>query len=85
MERELILKLLAPPPRKSRTGGKSYALLDNGDKVPLSSLSVETLGSFQGKAGTMRRSRKGRTYRQANGSRFYCPNYTGVRVLAYKA
>lgn len=39
-------------------------------------------GSFQGRAGTIRRSNKGRTYRAPNGSRRYIIDYN-TEVIAY--
>lgn len=43
-----------------------------------------SVGSFVGRAGSMRRSRKGRTTRVANGSRKYLRGEPDT-VLAYKA
>jgi hypothetical protein len=39
---------------------------------------------FEGKAGTMRRSRKGATRRMPNGSRYVVGQYDEPQVLAYK-
>jgi hypothetical protein len=41
------------------------------------------LGSFHGRAGTTKRSRKGRTYRAPNGVRKYHP-WNPQEVIAYK-
>lgn len=72
------------PVRKNSTGSKGYALVKReGDLVKVSLNEVE-LGGFQGKQGTTKRSRKGRTSIRPNGSRFYAP-YGKSEVVAYKA
>lgn len=48
-------------------------------------LTSEDYGSFTGKQGTMRRSRKGRTTRMPNGSRRYISTWAPENeVVAYK-
>lgn len=84
---ETILKLIAGPVRKSSTGKKEvgYALVKReGDlvKVALSEV-AGMIGGFQGKQGTIKRSRKGRAVIQPNGRRFYAP-YGPSEVIAYK-
>lgn len=44
---------------------------------------TEHVGAFVGRAGSIRRSRKGRTYHAANGSRKYIISHDS-EVLAYK-
>jgi hypothetical protein len=75
-----IEALLAPKPKtKSSTG---YALVRTGtgvDKVPLDSVRIP---GFDSKLGTAKRSRKGRTYRAANG--YARPDYVQPELIAYK-
>lgn len=72
-------------PRKSRTesvGGFAMIRGENGlEKVPLSKL---TVGAFEGKTGTLRRSRKGRTYHAPNGQRYYAGQYDTPEVVSYQ-
>lgn len=48
----------------------------------VATLPMSLVGGYDGKAGTMKRSRKGRSSRNANGRRFYNPNYER-EVIAY--
>lgn len=85
MDSELIKLLLAGPVRKSSTGRKGYALVKTSsglERVPLKGLN---LGCFEGKQGSIRRSRKGRTTIMPNGFARYVPYGNPDNVVAYKA
>lgn len=85
MDSELIKLLLAGPVRKSSTSRKGYALIkQNGklERVPLKGLN---LGHFEGRQGSIRRSRKGRTSIRPNGYVRYVPYGNPDNVVAYKA
>jgi len=82
-----LVELLAQKRGRKQNFAQGYAIVQDTEtgihtKVPLSEVR-EDIGHFEGKTGSMRRSRKGRSYRLANGRRFYCPGY-GKRVIAYK-
>lgn len=90
-EQIAILRKLQKPraSNKPRTGqpkpdsyiGKAYVRSEGGLKeVSLNSVEI---GSFVGKAGSLRRSRKGRTYRLANGRRTYQAPWKDP-VVSYK-
>jgi hypothetical protein len=80
MDNELLKALLAGAPKKNRSTG--YALVKRDGQLERVPLSEVDIGAFQGKAGTIRRSRKGAMRRQANGRRFYAP-YGKSEVVAY--
>ena len=61
---------------------KKWAMLSNGEIVPLNKGTTVRVGSFQGKVGSMARSRKGRSYRKPNGERYYLAG--SQDVVAYK-
>lgn len=75
---EIIAMLLADEAKKTSTGSKWFdgTTWHNGKPQSFES------GSFVGKAGTMRRSNKGRSYRAPNGSRRYVIDYN-TEVIAY--
>lgn len=81
-----ITALTTKRSKKGSTAKKGYAIVrsaDGGlDKVPLDS--VSSVGKFEGKAGTMRRSRKGTPRRLPNGTRFFAPNWE-TEVVSYRA
>lgn len=59
---------------KTRTGMATVRLPDGTlDKVALSM--IGSPGQFEGKQGTVKRSRKGATRIQANGRRYFVQNY----------
>ena len=69
--------------RKKNPAQKGFALIrtESGlEKVSLRDLN-NGVGSFDGKTGTPKRSRKGRTYPAPNGRRFYAPNWQDDVVL----
>ena len=70
MNAEMIARLMNPPKRKREVTSKAWAIMSNGEKVSLEG-KMATIMRFEGKAGTSRRSSKGRTYRMPNGSRRY--------------
>ena len=73
--------------KKSSTGLRKFAWVRGEDgqlvKVALATVAAAELGSFQGRAGSLRRSRKGATRRLANGRRNYIAPWNG-RVVSYK-
>lgn len=82
MDRELIAALMSGG-SKSKAAQSGFALVrtENGlEKVALDKIN---LGGFEGKAGTARRSRKGRTYRAPNGRRHYAGQYETPEVVSY--
>lgn len=82
---DLIRELLNK--KRHRNSPRKFALVRtaNGvEKFPVSKVKAEALGKFDGKAGTIKRSRKGRTYRKADGSRYYCPDWNNT-VIGYTA
>lgn len=86
LSNEHIATLLSPKRgqvSKSSTGRQALVRAADGtlDKVAVSVLS--SVGYFEGKQGTIRRSRKGATRIQPNGSRYYCPNFD-QEVIAYQ-
>lgn len=71
-------------PRKTAQPINGFAMIrgENGlEKVSLSKLQV---GTFEGKTGTPRRSRKGRTYPAPNGKRYYVGHYDSPEVVSYQ-
>jgi hypothetical protein len=50
---------------------KGDAWMSDGEKIALIREVTETVGSHQGKVGSVRRSRKGTPRRMPNGSRYY--------------
>lgn len=83
MERELIVKLMAPR-KKQRTG--KFALVRYEGSKGLIKVNLEDIGVgpvFEGRTGTPRRSRKGRTYHAPNGSRKIVNQYGSAQVVSY--
>jgi hypothetical protein len=75
-----IALLLAPRKRKAPQG-KGRKFTSEGWEV----LTTTTeCGTFRGKAGTIKRNRKGRTTRMPNGWRTYPVWNDGTEALAYK-
>lgn len=74
--------------KKNSTGSlaKSFAWVRGEDglfeKVPLSSVEAMDLGSFQGRAGSLRRSRKGAVRRLPNGRRKFVQTWKSS-VVSY--
>lgn len=65
--------------------GKGYVLLNTGDGIErqtIQRMGDYDFGSFEGKVGSIRRSRKGATRRVPNGSRKYVRMTN--EVIAYK-
>lgn len=84
MERQLIELLISGrrKPRAAQVGGYALVRAENGlEKVALAKLEV---GQFEGKQGTPRRSRKGRTYRAPNGRRFMAHQWEKPEVVLYR-
>lgn len=80
---EVVTALLSGAKKKPSTGnGLQYALVRNMEgqleRVSLKNLDV---GHFEGRAGSIRRSRKGATRRLANGRRYYVQG--DCIILAY--
>lgn len=74
--------LYAPKPSKKKGLGK--VLTSEGWTV-IEKMGDYNFGGFQGKAGTIRRNRKGATRRLPNGSRrHFMPYMEGIEVIAYK-
>jgi hypothetical protein len=73
---------------KTRTGSKSSrkrrTWMDCEGTVHTGNPPASLKGGFEGNLGTPRRSRKGRTYREPNGSRRYVTPWEGT-VIAYRA
>jgi hypothetical protein len=83
LDRQTIQALTSGRRLKSRT--ERFALCrSNGivNKVPAADVEV---GYFDSKAGSIRRSRKGRTYHAANGYVRYAGQYEIPEVIAYLA
>ncbi len=78
-----IKMLFAPKPRKLRTS-KRYMVTNTSEGLVREPFATSEIAHYEGKVGTVRRSRKGKTQRQANGRRFYVPNFD-KEVVAYKA
>jgi hypothetical protein len=74
------IKLLTSPRRNSAKRG--YAIVRREGQLEKVSLDEVEIASFQGNAGTLRRSKKGRTYRLANGRRYF-PGIWKDEVVAY--
>lgn len=80
---ELIRDLMEGKKKQGKT--KKFALVRTDNGLEFENLSKSTtakVGSYQGNVGSARRSRKGRTYRAPNGSRYYVPGE--LDVVAYK-
>jgi len=77
---EVISDLLQDEPAPAARKGRKVFTSEGWVSMKVN---ATTVGAFEGKAGSLRRSRKGRTYRMANGRRFY--NDLEATVLAYKA
>jgi hypothetical protein len=86
VDEALIRSLMAPGPKKSKAPqeGQERAIMSDGAVLPLKQV-ITQVGGFEGNAGTLARSRKGRVYRKPNGRRFYCSSYETPEVLAYLA
>jgi hypothetical protein len=84
MDQALINALLNPKPRKAKKEVKPNALIRTESGVEQAFLKPSEFGEFRGKLGSTKRSRKGRSYRAANGSVKYEPNWE-TEVIAYKA
>lgn len=76
-----ISELLAPRAKKVKTPTGVGSKFDSDGWKVLESTSE--VGKFEGRAGTIKRNRKGRTSRLPNGSRWY-PKWLEHEVLAYK-
>lgn len=76
MERELLERLMSG--KRPQNFKKGYAILNDGSKVTLDSVKV---GGFEGKQGTVKRSRKGASRIQPNGTRQFIPG--SPEVVAY--
>jgi len=76
--------ILASPKRDARGLAKGYMILADGATVPYDGSSI---GSFEGRQGTKRRSKKGRVRTLPNGTRRYIANPDVLReneIVAYK-
>jgi hypothetical protein len=78
MDKELLRRLMSGEKVK-KVPTKKFAILRDGEKVALGSMPV---GAYEGKQGTYRRSRKGASRIQPNGSRYYVAGSDDI--LAYK-
>jgi hypothetical protein len=83
MDRELIEALMSNKPKASKTV-KPNALIRTENGIEQVVLKSSEFGAFQGKTGSIKRSRKGRTYRQSNGYVKFAPNWE-KEVIAYLA
>lgn len=81
MDRKLIEALMSG--RKIKKQAQRFALIRTQEGIERTSLTNLEVGQYEGKVGTTRRSRKGRTYKSPNGSRRYQPNWEN-EVIAYK-
>ena len=77
LAKELIFALTA---KRDSKNPSAFYIDSHGNKHPLKSRDI---ARFEGKAGTIRRSRKGATRRLANGSRRYVDSGE-VDMVAYK-
>lgn len=81
-----LTRMLSQKPTKRKSTSSRCAIIrtENGlERVPMIEIKAADLGNFVGKVGSMRRSRKGRSYRAPNGSRRYLHG-DGIEVVAYK-
>jgi hypothetical protein len=88
LDRQVIEALTSGRKLKSRT--ERFAIVRDGagtgvNKVPAADIKPEGFGYFDSKVGTMRRSRKGRTYHAPNGYSRYAGQYETPEVIAYLA
>lgn len=91
MDKDLIAKLMlgkkAPKTPKAPSMAKGFIILrDENDCLTKEAITPETrasIGKFEGRAGSIKRSRKGRTSRMANGRRFY-NGITEHEIVAYR-
>ena len=82
-----ILDLFAPVRKNKKTGATIKAMvIDENGAAQWVQANKADMGSFHGKVGTPKRSRKGRTYNAPNWSRWYPHSHSayGSEVIAYK-
>lgn len=79
---EIIAALLAQERTASGSSAKYLVATNAGAEWQYGEPDAMQRGSYQGKAGSVRRSNKGRTYRAANGTRRYIRDYDS-EVIAY--
>lgn len=89
LDNTLIAALMSGKPAKKREPNysKGFAMIrtESGlDKVPITPEIRAAIGKFEGKQGSIRRSKKGRTSIRPNGRRYYVPSYSEVEVVGYK-
>lgn len=81
-----VAALLATPAQDTVTGKRAIVIKDGVlSVVSRDSIKSDAFGKFHGRAGGIRRTRKGATRRLANGSRFYLHGEGEVQVIGYDA
>lgn len=88
LSKAFIASLYAKPRKASKGANGAFYLLQKPGCTTLEmhagAPSASQAGSFQGRVGSMRRTRKGATRRNPNGSRRYVNNTNQEQVVAYK-
>jgi len=88
MTKDQAYELLTGRKARRKSGEKpkgSYVLVEGSGKLIAQSLTYRGgLGSFEGKAGTVRRNSKGGTVRMPNGRRRYRHEAVNEGIIAYK-
>jgi len=85
-----ILALMTPRARRTTTNLEAAAMAKfmlvktAQGTIEAQAFKTAEISKFEGKVGTVRRSRKGRTRRNANGRRYYVRNFD-LDIVAYKA
>jgi hypothetical protein len=73
-----VMSLLTASGSKTGTGQGNQRYCDSDGVIQFGKPSADVVGKFEGKQGTVRRSRKGRTTRLPNGTRKYYPGGDGT-------
>ena len=76
---EKIMELMQSPKKESKLG---FYRTTSGERIE-GIVPADLVGKMDGKTGSMRRSRKGRTYRAPNGSRRYIASDAIREDVAY--
>lgn len=83
MDQQLLMDLFTKANNKKIKPIRTKLFLSDGTIVESTKTATASLvGAFDGKVGSMVRSRKGRSYRKPNGQRFYS-DVDSTHVVAY--
>lgn len=82
MDRQLIEALMGGRRIQKKAQASAFALIRTENGVEKVSLKDLETGHFDSKLGTTKRSRKGRTYKAANGYTKFAPNWD-TEVIAH--